>query len=212
MASSTQFARSTHTALGQHSSDFRILLSDAAGVTLIESTIALGLIAVLVVTMAGLIAVARDVTVLTRRESIALALAQARLEELQGLTFSTYGLASGGTVEMTDFVTDLSTEMPSIGGRGLATGPADALVEPRRGYVDYLDAEGRWLGADAGAVPRASFTRRWTVRRMGAGLAEIVAFDVMVAPAAVAASASGPNVLSQPGVVRLAGMRARRAR
>jgi competence protein ComGC len=186
-------------------------IHDARGVTLIETIIALGIIAVLVVTMATLMAVGREVMWATRHEAVALALARARLEQLEGLAFSIYALASGGTVEITDLVTDLSQAAPGVGGRGLSTGPADALIDPQAGYVDYLDAQGQWVGADPSAARRAAYTRRWTVRRIGSGSTEIVTFEVMVAPQAVALRVRGENVLRQPGVVRLVGVRSRRA-
>jgi hypothetical protein len=184
---------------------------EPGGTTLVEAVITLGIVAVLVVTMATLIALGREMTMTTRRDTMALALARDRLEQLGGLAFSTYALASGGRVEVTDLVTDLSTELPGVGGPGLSTGPTDALIEPRPGYVDYLDSEGQWVGNDALASFRSSFTRRWTVRRIGVGPTEIVAFEVMVAPVAVALRTRGSHLLQQPGVVRLIGVRSRRA-
>ena len=118
----------------------------ARGITLIETIVALGLILVLLVTMAALMAMGRQVVVATRAEAVALALGRARLEQLEGLAFSTYGLAAGGTVEITDLVTDLSAPEPAIGGRGVGGSPPDALARPRPGYVDYLDEGGRWVG------------------------------------------------------------------
>ena len=183
----------------------------SCGFTLVEALIGLALAAGLALTVTLLVAMARHVTASSRRELMALTLARAKLEQLQGLVFSRYALPSGGTVDVTDLVTDLSADRPSVGGSGLADSPADALVAPRPGCFDYLDAEGRWLGVGAEDWRRATFVRRWTIRRVGSGAGEWVAFEVLVAPVAVARGTPPANLLTTPHVVRLAGARARRA-
>lgn len=184
---------------------------DPRGTTLIETVVALGLLVILLGTMAVLLGVGRQVMVATRRDALAMTLARSRLEELEGLAFSTFALASGGTVEVTDLVTDLSPERAAVGGAGLAPSPADSLVAARSGYADYLDADGRWVGAGTAAAPEAFYTRRWSIRRTGAGPAELVLFEVLVAPLSVTARAPDATLLRQPGVVRLVGARSRRA-
>ena len=183
------------------------------GSTLLEALIGLGLLAVLLVTMAWLIAWGRSATSASRRQTLALALARARLEQLAGLEFAREPLALGGFVEITDLVTDLSGPEPDVGGRGLANSPSDALVQSQAGYVDRLDEQGRWAGASGAA---AAYVRRWRIERLGAGASELALFDVVVMPAAIAArldAAPEPNDLyADPDVVRLSGVRARRAR
>jgi hypothetical protein len=187
-------------------------LACARGTTLLETLIGLALLSGLIVTMAWLLAFGRDVTHTTRRQTLALALARARLEQLEGLTFARAALPSGGVVEMTDLVTDLSGLEPAVGGPGLADGPADALVASRASYVDYLDAQGRWVGRDDGARRRAAFVRRWRVRRLRAGVGEMVSLEVLVAPQTVAARASPRDLLLNPEVAFLVSARARRTR
>jgi hypothetical protein len=187
-------------------------LSSARGTTLLETLIGLGLLAVLMVTMAWLLAFGRDVTDTTRRRTLALALARARLAQLEGLAFARATLPSGGVVEVTDLVTDLSGPEPALGGVGLADGPADTLLAPRAFYTDYLDSRGRWTGRDDEARRRAAFVRRWRVRRLRAGSGELVALEVMVAPQSLAARAEPRDLLVHPDVVRLGVVRSRRAR
>lgn len=186
-------------------------LRSARGVTLIETLIGLALMAMLAVTMAWLLAFGRGVTQSTRRHTVALWLARARLEQLRGLVFARQLLALGGVVEVTDLTTALSGREPRLGGPGLGVAPADALIASRAGYVDYLDAQGRWVGEDERIARSAAFVRRWQVRRLGAGAGEVVSFEVLVAPTAVAARASPADLLAHPDVVRLIGARARRA-
>jgi hypothetical protein len=181
------------------------------GLTLVETLIGLALVAGLALTVTLLIALARNVTSSGRRQLLALTLARAKLEQLQGLAFSRSLLPSGGTVDVTDLVTDLSGDRPSVGGAGLADSPADALVAPRAGYFDYLDAQGRWIGAGADDWRRAAFVRRWTVRRVGSGGGEWVAFEVLVSPLGVMRNIRSEDLLSSRYVIRLVGARARRA-
>jgi hypothetical protein len=185
------------------------------GSTLPEALIGLCLIALLLVTMASLLAIARRVTTDARQQAMALALARARLEELHGLEFARVALAGGGVAEITDGSTDLSGPRPEVGGSGLASSPGDALERDAEGFADYLDAEGHWVAPDERA--RAAYVRRWRIEHMGAGDSELAAVDVLVAPAIVAArltAAAAPLEvwLSHAEVVRLSGLRARRAR
>jgi len=181
------------------------------GATLIEALIGLALLAMLVVTMATLMAIARGATTRSRQQLMALTLARARLEQLEGLAFSRYALPSGGTVDVTDLVSDVSGDVLRLGGAGLAAGPVDALIASRPGYVDYLDSQGHWMGADDAAAARAAYVRRWTVGRLGGGRGEMVVFEVLVAPVSATLRGDGVALLSNPDVVRLAGARARRA-
>jgi hypothetical protein len=186
-------------------------LKCSCGLTLVETAIGLALLAGLGVTTTLLVALARDTTTASRQQVLSLSLARARLEQLHGLTFARYALTSGGAVEVTDLVTDLSGEWPSLGGAGLAASPPDALIVPRPGYEDCLDAQGRWLGTGAEAMRAAAYVRRWTVRRIGEGAAEWAAFEVLVAPAAIVRRATPVELMSNPGVIRLLGARARTA-
>lgn len=182
-----------------------------SGFTLIEVTIALGLLSILLLTVAMLIARGRMVVWQGRQELVALVSARTRLDELSALSFSTHALSAGGSVNVTDLVTNLSGSEPSIGGPGLGTGPDDALVVSHAGYVDHLDADGRWVSDATFLPPEAVFTRRWCVRRVGSGAAEAVLFEVLVAPTSVVRRTTPARLLQQPEAVRLVGARARRA-
>lgn len=183
------------------------------GSTLLEAVIGLGLIAVLLVTMASLIAIGRRVTSDARRQTLALALARTRLEQLQSLDFAREPLEAGGIAEVTDLVTDLSGPEPDVGGPGLAGSPADALVQSSAAYADRLDAQGRWLSRDE--RPAGAFVRRWRIERVGAGASELALIDVLVAPATTAERLRAAPLdvwLRDPDVVRLSGFLSRRAR
>jgi type II secretory pathway pseudopilin PulG len=189
--------------------------SSDRGSTLIEAAIGLGLIALLLVTVASLLAIARRVTAGDRQQTLALALARTRLEQLQSLDFAREALAGGGVAEITDLETDLSGPEANVGGPGLAASPDDALVRAAPGYADCLDAQGRWMDCDGAASAGPAFVRRWRIEQVGVGAGELALIDVLVAPATAAsrlATASIDVWLKDPDVVRLSGLRARRAR
>jgi hypothetical protein len=183
---------------------------------LLEAAIGLGLIAVLLVTVASLLAIGRRVTAGDRQQTVALALARTRLEQLQSLDFARESLAGGGVAEITDLETDLSGPEPDVGGPGLAASPGDSLVRASDGYGDVLDEQGRWMGRDE-AASGAAYVRRWRIERVGIGAGELALIDVLVAPATTARRLGAPPApidvwLTNPDVVRLSGLRARRAR
>ncbi len=179
-----------------------------AGFGLIDVTLAIALLAVLFTTVSALVVRGRVVAGEARRQLVAVAAARARLDELLALPYSSAELASGATVEITDYVTDLSGPAPATGGPGLAEGPADSLESSRPGYVDHLDADGRWVGAGASAPAGAAFTRRWSIVRGPAITGHALLVQVVVMKAADS-SGSG-RALQGPGVVRLVAARARR--
>jgi hypothetical protein len=145
--------------------------------------IGLGLLATLVVSLAGLLALGARRSGDARRETTMLWLARARLEQLQALAFAIHRVEPGITDVRTDTVTDLSRDPPALGGPGLRASPADSLERPHPGFEDHLDARGRWLepGTD---VARAVYTRRWRIRTDRNGGVDRILFDVVVGTSA----------------------------
>jgi hypothetical protein len=165
-----------------------------SGVTLIEAVLALAILAGICGGAAAAIAAGRVVATQARHEAVAVAMAGARLGELQSLAF---------------------TIGPETTAPELGTTPADALWRDRDGCVDYLDAAGRALGSGAASRRAAAYVRRWRIGRRGAGGSELAVLAVLVAPMAEAerAAASGdPRTLAgRRGVIVVRGALARRA-
>ena len=110
-------------------------------------------------------------------------LAAQRLEQLRTLTFA-FRETGAGVERETDTGTDLSGASPSAGGSGLAPSPAGSLVVPTRGYVDYLDAQGHWIGNGVGPPDGAAFVRRWAVTPSLGSPDDGVLLQVVVSPIA----------------------------
>ena len=130
----------------------------------------------------------------SQRIALAAALADNRLEELDALAWT---LRPDGVL-LNDSTTDLSRPSPAPGGSGLGLSPPGTLDADTPGYVDYLDAAGRWLGAGDRAPPGTAFIRRWAVSvpaggGAGAGAANrrLLEVIVLLAPDSTTTTADG---------------------
>lgn len=189
-------------------------MRDEDGFTLVEVLVAMTLLATIGLSVSAALVTGRAMAVDDRARTIGRVAAQARLATLASLAFGTIAAADGTPVAITDTSTDVAADPPGPGGPGLGESPPDALWIDRAGYVDYLDAGGRSLGAGAGARDRAVYVRRWAIGRQGGGAGEIVAMAVLVAPAAAAARAAASEparLAAHAGVVVLRSARMRQA-
>jgi type II secretory pathway pseudopilin PulG len=177
------------------------LVTRHAGFSLIEAVMALALTATIAIGVSTSLVASRAAGVRARDTAIAVIAARARLAELAALRFDIAIGADGVAAPRTD--------------AGLAPSPPDALSADRAGYVDYLDASGAPLGADARAAASAAYVRRWTIGRQGGGPAEAALVAVMVAPVAVErrvrALGDPARLVDQPEAVLLRGALVRHA-
>lgn len=189
-------------------------MRDRGGFTLVETVVALALVATVGLSVSAALVASRAMAVHDRDQAIGRSAARARLATLQALAFDTIVDADGAVVVVTDTSTDVAGEPPGPGGTGLRASPVDALWRDRAGYVDYLDATGRPLtSADLRRIP-AAYVRRWAIDRRGHGVGEVALMAVVVAPMAMAMRAAAGDrtrLIDEPGVVVLRGARVRQA-
>lgn len=145
------------------------------GFTLLEVVIALSILCVAVLTVAQLIALGTENMSASRARTMSATLASARLEQLRALAFEFD--AAGARV--TDLATDLSARIPGPGGSGLASAGADSLQTNTAGFVDYLDAHGRWVGNGTSPPADAVFIRRWSIDSFG-GSPDVLVLQALV--------------------------------
>ena len=150
------------------------------GFTLLEVLVAMALLALAVAGVAGLAGVARQSATAARSHTMATLLAAQKMEQLLALTWR-LDLAGSGLPE-SDTSTDLSYDPPQSGGAGLNASPAGTLQSDTAGYVDYMDAAGRWLGRGAPAPAAAAYVRRWSVQASPLN-ADARVIQVLVRPA-----------------------------
>jgi len=130
------------------------------GFTLIEVLVATLILSSGAIAAAGLFVTAAASTRTAKVETQSTLFAAAKMEQLHALAWG-YDI-SGGPV--TDTSTDLSVEPPSSGGTGLRASPIDSLDRNCSGFVDYLDAGGRWVGTGSAPPAQAVYLRRWSIQ------------------------------------------------
>jgi prepilin-type N-terminal cleavage/methylation domain-containing protein len=148
------------------------------GFTLIEVVVALGVLAGAIVAIAHVTLVAGRAADGSRDTTLATLLAVEKIEQLRSLS---HGLAPDGTA-VDDFQSDVSESPPApTGGPGLAASPPGTLTTDTAGYVDYLDAEGRWVAGGNAPPGRAVFARRWSIEAAPASAPSTLMLRVSVA-------------------------------
>ena len=153
------------------------------GFTLVEVLVAVSLAVLAIAGIAQLPLIAAAATRSARMQSTATALATQKLEQLRVLTW-TFDAADQ---PVSDATTDLSANPPAAAGSGLRPSPPGTLDRDVAGYVDYLDAAGRWVGAGAQAPAGAVYRRRWSVAPLpgsAGGPNDALALQVLVTKAA----------------------------
>jgi hypothetical protein len=127
---------------------------------LVEVMVALAILAGSLFVVAQLMVVASRAADVSRETTTATALAAQKIEQLRALA---WGMAPDGT-EIEDLQSNVASSpgRPS-GGPGLSLSPPGTLAESTAGYVDFLDADGRWIGSGLSPPGGAAFLRRWSV-------------------------------------------------
>jgi prepilin-type N-terminal cleavage/methylation domain-containing protein len=163
--------------------------TDDRGFTLIEVMVAMMLLAIITLGVAGMFGTAIRATQAARSQTSTSTLAEQKLEQLRSLTwgFDT----SEQNLPVTDTTTDLSLDHPTSDGHGLDPSPIDSLNTNTAGYVDYLDRHGAWVGT--GTVPPATamYIRRWNIQPLPTNPNTTLILQVLVTPVIREANISG---------------------
>jgi len=147
------------------------------GFTLAEVLTAMLVISVAAVAAADLFNLAVRSIRSARYQTSAVLLAEDKLEQLNALTWEFASVGSWNGVS--DSTTDLSRHPAVASGRGLLPSPAGTLDRDTPGYVDFLDAAGRWVGTGSAPPASAVFIRRWSVTPAATG-GDTIVFRVLV--------------------------------
>jgi prepilin-type N-terminal cleavage/methylation domain-containing protein len=141
------------------------------GFTLIETLIATALIVTAVAGLAQLFALSVRFTRESGQFGVALVAAQDKLEFLRARRF------------------DYDDTGAAVTDPHLRASPPDTLTRDVGGFVDWLDAAGRAVGAEG-----ADYVRRWRVSEIAADDPEAIAIDVCVfRPPATNAAPAGAD-------------------
>jgi type II secretory pathway pseudopilin PulG len=156
---------------------FNPLAARAAGFSLLETLVALGILASGLVGVAALCATAARANQEARRVTIAASAAAQKTEQLRAFALGYDALG----LPMTDTTSDASVvPATSAGGRGLLPSPGGSLITNAPGYVDYLDRDGQWIGTGSAPLPGTAYVRRWSIELMASDPANAVVLQVVV--------------------------------
>jgi type II secretory pathway pseudopilin PulG len=135
--------------------------SSSAGFSLIEVIISMGLLTTVSLGVAQIFAMSTRMNYVARGQTSATAMAEQKLEQLRGLTWG-FDLQGQG-LPLSDTTTNLAVFPPTATGFGLNPSPADSLEQNTPGYVDFLDANGTWVGTGVNPPGTAVYIRRWSI-------------------------------------------------
>jgi prepilin-type N-terminal cleavage/methylation domain-containing protein len=137
------------------------------GFALIEVLAASAILVAVAVGASQVVAASIRARVEARARTAATVSAVQKMEQLRALVWSeATDMESGAVLPLSDLTTDLSTDPETAFGSGLSESPSgtlDANVPP---YVDYVGADGGWIGTGNVPPPSAVYIRRWSVQAL----------------------------------------------
>jgi type II secretory pathway pseudopilin PulG len=147
----------------------------SSGFTLVEVLVAALLLIVAAAGAAQLTVIAAESCRAARARTMTVSLAAQKMEQLRSLLWAQD--AGGGA--RSDTSTDASRDPFASGGTGLSPTPPGTLDANVSGYVDFVDAAGRWIGAGPDPPAGAVYVRRWAVLRLDADPLDTLALVVL---------------------------------
>lgn len=183
------------------------LAESSPGFSLTEAMVAATVFVIGVVGVAPLFMLAARATSGARTTTYAAVLAQEKMEQLRALAWGFDALNQ----PRSDTTSDTSAEPEtSTGGTGLSLSPADALSRNTAGYCDFLDVNGRSLGAGSMPLPHTAFVRRWSIEPLPTNPNTVV-MQVLVIPLRHAGTERPRGAARAPDEARILGVKTRRA-
>jgi prepilin-type N-terminal cleavage/methylation domain-containing protein len=152
----------------------------SSGFSLVEVLISMGLLTVVSLGVAQLFALSTRANLMAKGQTSTTALAEQKMEQLRGLTWGYDTLGQG--LPVSDTSTNLAVDPPTANGAGLNPSPSDTLNANTAGYVDFLDANGTYVGTGVSVPASASYIRRWSVQPMPTNPNNTLILQVLVTP------------------------------
>ena len=178
------------------------------GFSLIEATIAAGVMASALVALGQMLAISVSNNRTARTLTYATVLAEQKIEQLRGLT---WGFDNTGA-----FVTDTTTNTAAPvdgpnGGTGLSRSPADTIAQSTDGWVDYVDQFGAVLGGGALPPPKTVYIRRWAIEPLPTDPANAIVIHVLVTAHMNRGLAGAASTRRLPAEARLVSVKTRKS-
>ena len=116
------------------------------------------------------------------------------MEQLRSLTWGFD--AEGQGLPVSDTTTNLAVYPPTQTGTGLNPSPANSLDQNTAGFVDFLDANGTWVGTGTTPPAGAVYVRRWSIEPLPTNPNNTLVIQVLVTP--VVNEAGAPTTRRRP--------------
>ena len=155
--------------------------SSESGFSLIETLVAVGIFATVALGVAQLFMVATDANRAAKFQTSATTMAEQKMEQLRGLMwgFDTTGLG----LPVSDTTTNLANSPADATGTGLNPSPAGTLNVNTAGFVDFLGANGEYLGTGDTPPMTTVYIRRWSIEPLPTNPNNTLVFQVVVTTA-----------------------------
>lgn len=179
------------------------------GFSILEVTIATGIMAGALVTLAQMFAVSVANNKSARSLSYTTILAEQKMEQLRGLEWGFDNLG----LPMSDTSTNTAAPIETAsGGTGLSVSPHGTLTANTSGWVDYIDQFGNILGGGVTPMANTVYIRRWAIEPLPTNPNNTLIIHVLVTkrPSRGSADNDGSTV-RLPDEARLVSVKTRKA-
>jgi prepilin-type N-terminal cleavage/methylation domain-containing protein len=156
--------------------------SSNRGFSLVEVLVSMGLLTAVSLGVAQLFALSTRNNLTAKGQTSTTAMAQQKMEQLRALTWG-FDLAGQG-LPVTDTTSNLAVTPPTDDGTGLNPSPSDSLERNTEGFVDFLDANGQWVGTGTNTPTGAVYIRRWSITPLPTNPNNTIVIQVLVTPVA----------------------------
>lgn len=184
---------------------------NSRGFSLVEVLIAMAILTAVSLGVAQLFAATARANLIARGQTSTTAMAEQKMEQLRSLTWG-FDLEGLG-LPVTDTSSNVAVYPQTQTGSGLNPSPARSLIENTSGFVDYLDATGRWVGTGSTPAPTAVYIRRWSIEPLPTNPNNTIIIQVLVTPVVNEASrvGSADRRTRMPGDALLTTVKTRKA-
>jgi type II secretory pathway pseudopilin PulG len=154
--------------------------SSSAGFSIVEVVVAMGILTAVSLGVAQMFALSTQANRVARGSTSTTALAEQKMEQLRSLT---WGFDNSGLgLPLSDTTSNIAVSPPTANGTGLNPSPSDALERNTPGFVDFVDANGVWVGTGGTPPATAVYIRRWAIHPLPTNPNNTLVLQVLVTP------------------------------
>ena len=186
--------------------------SNQRGFSLVEVVVSMAILTTVSLGVAQLFAASTNANRVAHDRTSTTAMAEQKMEQIRSLDWGFDLLGQG--LPVTDTTTNLAVYPHRDNGSGLNPSPNDTLLKNTAGFVDYLDANGAWVGTGDEPTAGAAYIRRWAIIPLPTNPNNTLVLQVLVTSVADEARLDLTNLPRrprQPGDALLISVKTRKA-